>query len=388
MARKTIGAANLLESLICSDPSKPSSVRMSNGRGDQPMADEPLPQVADVEHLTDVLRRSGMLGNGRVVGVQVESSRPQLVSRVIRLRLSYDRAVDAPSSLILKVGIAKRHDDVWETGRREVEFYTRLAPMMSVHLVPRCFDAAFYTDTKAWHLLLEDLTDTHAVATQWPLPPSTGECKRMLRALARFHATWWDDHRLGASAGAWPDDNALAEVLRKFAKFYESFADRLGDLLSPQRREIYERFMDSAPGHLARFVTRRNLSIIHGDAHAWNYLMPRDGGDDVRLFDWDNWRIGFVANDLAYMMATHWYPERRHRFERPLLDYYHEALVATGVRGYGREALDEDYRLAVVWQLMTPVWQAAMDIPPWVWWGHLERIMLAIDDLGCGSLIR
>ncbi len=66
----------------------------------------------------------------------------------------------------------------------------------------------------------------------------------------------------------------------------------------------YECFMDSAPGHLTRFVSRRNLSIIHGDAHAWNDLMPQNGGDDVRLFDWDNWRIGLVANDLAYMMAT------------------------------------------------------------------------------------
>ncbi len=50
-----------------------------------------------------------------------------------------------------------------------------------------------------------------------------------------------------------------------------------------------------------------------------------------------------------------------------------------------REALDEDYRLAVVWQLMTPVWQAAMDIQLWIWWGHLERILLAVDDLGCRS---
>jgi hypothetical protein len=32
---------------------------------------------------------------------------------------------------------------------------------------------------------------------------------------------------------------------------------------------------------------------------------------------------------------------------------------------------------------LTPVWQAAIDLPPVIWWGHLERIMLAVDDLGC-----
>lgn len=55
--------------------------------------------------------------------------------------------------------------------------------------------------------------------------------------------------------------------------------------------------------------------------------------------------------------------------------------------GYGREALGEDYRFSLLWHLMTPVWQAAMDLPPMIWWGHLERIMLALDDLGCRDLL-
>jgi len=88
------------------------------------------------------------------------------------------------------------------------------------------------------------------------------------------------------------------------------------------------------------------------------------------------------------MMATHWYPDRRRRMERPLLDHYHTALVAHGVRGYDRRALDDDYRLSVLWQLMTPVWQSAIDIPPVIWWSHLERILLAIDDLGCRELLK
>ena len=61
----------------------------------------------------------------------------------------------------------------------------------------------------------------------------------------------------------------------------------------------------------------------------WNCFLPRDGGDDVRLFDWDGWRIGVAASDLAYMMAMHWYPDRRRRLERPLLDRYHATLLAT-----------------------------------------------------------
>ena len=87
------------------------------------------------------------------------------------------------------------------------------------------------------------------------------------------------------------------------------------------------------------------------------------------------------------MMATHWHPERRQRFERPLLEHYHATLLASGIKGYDRPALDHDYRLAVLFQLITPVVQANAGIPPAVWWEHLERIMLAIDYLGCRELL-
>ena len=108
----------------------------------------------------------------------------------------------------------------------------------------------------------------------------------------------------------------------------------------------------------------------------------------MRLIDWASWRIGIATRDLAYMMALHWYPERRVRLERPLLHRYHERLVAHGVRDYSQDALIEDYRLAALLQLTTPVWQATLDLPAAVWWSHLERSMLAFEDLGCAELLR
>ena len=48
--------------------------------------------------------------------------------------------------------------------------------------------------------------------------------------------------------------------------------------------------------------------------------------------------------------------------ERPLLDHYHAALGTHSVSGYERSDLHDDYRMSVLWQLMTPVWQAALDL--------------------------
>jgi hypothetical protein len=37
--------------------------------------------------------------------------------------------------------------------------------------------------------------------------------------------------------------------------------------------------------------------------------------------------------------------------------------------------------------MTTPVFQAAFNIPPVIWWNHMERIMFAVDDLGCRELL-
>ena len=251
-------------------------------------------------------------------------------------------------------------------------------------LTPRCFAAADATDTSAWHLLLEDLTDSHFIATAWPLPPARAQYESILRALARFHATWWDSPRLGVSIGSWRDAAFFDRDLRDFEQMLGRFTDRFGELLPRARRELYRLLLVQAPRLLARYNSRRNLTVIHGDAHPWNFLLPRDAGS-VRLIDWENWSIDTATDDLAYMMAMLWYPDRRRAMERLLLDLYYAALLDNGVSGYDRQALADDYRLSVLWRIMRPVWQAMHNIGPAVWWNNLERIMLAVDDLAARS---
>ena len=80
--------------------------------------------------------------------------------------------------------------------------------------------------------------------------------------------------------------------------------------------------------------------------------------------------------------------ERREpRDTGPLLDLYYAALPDNGVSGDDRQALADDYRLSGPWLIMRPVRQAMHNIGPAVWWNNLERIMLAIDDLGCRHLL-
>jgi thiamine kinase-like enzyme len=352
------------------------------------MTAELLPTAAQAEHLTNVFRRSGLLDDGSVAEVAVESSRATVLSRIIRLRLTYERPETyAPSAVVLKTGLPDRMDKGWNSGRQEVAFYAHVASATPAGLVPRCFEAAWNEVSNAWHLLLEDLTESHVLVSGWPLPPSTPQCESILRAWARLHAVWWDEPRLGNSVGSWASKSEEESYFQRFAERYERFCDRLGDRLPRQRRDIYERFLSAAPTLLERYHTHRNLTIVHGDAHVWNCFLPRDEEDGILIFDWDSWRIGSATSDLAYMMAMHWYPDRRQHLEQSLLDHYYAALLAEGVRGYDKHALNEDYRLSTLFLIMRPVWQEGINLPAVIWWNNLERILLAVEDLGCRELL-
>jgi thiamine kinase-like enzyme len=353
------------------------------------MTSPQLPAVVEAARLTAALRRGGVLDAGAVREVKVLHQRDTLVSHIIRLGLRYvGESAGAPQSLILKTANSAFAEKLANGGRREVEYYTRLTPSMPPGLVPRCFDGHFDEDSLAWHLLLEDLTDSHAIAAAWPLPPSREQAIAIVTTLARWHAAWWDHPGLGDAVGTFASPEDSAERMETFAGHYDRFADYLGDRLSEERRTLYRRLIDQSDRLSQRYHSRRHLSITHGDAHVWNFLLPRVGvADTVRIFDFDLWSINVPTHDLAYMMAMHWYPERRQALERSLLNLYHDTLIEGGIAGYTRGALDRDYRWAVLWQITRPVWQWSINIPPVIWWNNLERVMAAVDDLGCEELL-
>jgi thiamine kinase-like enzyme len=191
----------------------------------------------------------------------------------------------------------------------------------------------------------------------------------------------------GTIRASWGDRGTFDQRLQSFAQQFARFIDQHGEMVPFERRDLYQRLLDQAPRLIARFYSHRNLTVIHGDAHPWNFFLSRNDGFNVRLIDWENWSIDTATDDLAYMMAMLWYPDRRRRMERALLDLYHGALLEKGVSAYSRQALDDDYRLSVLWLITRPVVQAMANIGPAVWWNNLERIMLAVDDLGCRDLL-
>ena len=142
---------------------------------------DPLLALVSSAHLDAVLERAGVVDQVRVRGVTVISDRSTLVSRIVRLALTYDGPAHAlPVSVIVKGGLPEHSGSEWMNGQQEVAFYRDVAPSLPAGLVPRCFAAQPADAANPWYLVLEDLTDTHDVATEWPLPPNRnrGSCAR------------------------------------------------------------------------------------------------------------------------------------------------------------------------------------------------------------------
>ena len=342
--------------------------------------------------LTSILREQGCLSQGAAVTVQKDLPYFSDMSIFFRLTLGYSANAPTSAPLRLLLKIPKPEPD-WTVilGQKEVDFYCAVASAMSHAPVVRCYDALYCPQSGQSHLLLDDMSVTH-FQPEWPLPPLNRQCEQLIDCIARFHAFWWDHPRLGDDVGQLPDDGSVRKHYQELAEAWSGFADFLGDRLSVERRQLYENVLSSWPKmwhqRRGRFTNPTNITLIHGDLHCWNILYPRDPQkEDVYLIDWEDWRVSIGTDDLAYMIALHWYPERRQRMESNLLSRYHTNLLKHGITHYDWDECWCDYRLSVIRQLFIPVWLWFYKLPPAIWWPQLERAVLAFEDLRCAEFL-
>lgn len=325
------------------------------------------------------MREAGLLTRGTVEQVTSHPADQGAFSLghplfYLELRYSETASVQLPANLFLKLG----------KSAKEYFFYTQIAPLLDNRHLVHSYQAAYSPPSDTTCLLLEDLSPTHTQSA-WPLPPPYAQCRETVRVLAQAHARWWNHPRLAADlpqamppGRSWADRIALA--IQKMPRFF----DFLGDRLSTNRRDTFERLLRSLPWE----APPSNKTLLHGDMHFWNVFYPRDAArETLRLFDWNMWDTGRPTDDLAFLIAIHWYPERRGLLEQNLLEEYLRALVECDITGYNAAILRQDYRVSVARSLFIPIWQWQRGVHPVIWWSHLERGMLAFEDLGCRDLL-
>ena len=152
----------------------------------------------DADGLTAALHASGALDpSARVTAVDERAVGTGQMGDCLRLALTYDRAVDAPASVVAKLpssnetsratGMAMRTYEV------EVRFYQQLAADLPVRS-PRCHHAEIDLGSGDFVLLLEDLAP--AEQGDQVAGCTVEEARLVLAEAARLHAPRWGDGTL------------------------------------------------------------------------------------------------------------------------------------------------------------------------------------------------
>jgi hypothetical protein len=346
---------------------------------------------ATAEWLTRVLANSDALTDGAVSGFDIDTGRGNWSTNA-RLNVRYVDGSQGvlPQRLFLKIVNANFEDESF--GHSEVTYYTRdYAGVEDAPLV-RCYDAAFSEAKRYYHVLLDDLSQTHVTAAE--KEPTHEYGFALAEGLAALHTQWWGAQRL-AEAGA-PIHSA--EYIRRFVDIAEPGARHILNQLSVELEShwpnaIRELFAKHPQALIERTQDDNGFTLIHGDVGHSNILVPRNGDRPIYIidrqpFDWSltTW-LGVY--DLAYAMVLDWEVETRRHLEMPILKHYHDQLIQKGVKGYSWEQLFDDYRLSVAMGVYVATEYCRGGVNKrWIttWLRMLQRALSACDDLECGEL--
>ena len=334
--------------------------------------------------LTSVLHAAGTLERGDVTSVEITEQTQTTVSSLQFLKASFSAGStpSLPERLLLKWPLERSADP--ERVGAESTFYREVAPTLPAPPIVRCLATAPPASDQQW-LLLEDLRSTHT-CPPWPERPTDQAVEGAVAVLAQLHLRWWDASGTGITLGTPHTEASLRGMVNDIKSRLPAFLEDLGEDLSRADALVIETVFNSSLEPWLRLVEPRDLTIIHGDAHTWNFLFPRSGEGTPYLIDWQTWHPDVGARDLAYLMALHWDANTRHRLELPLLQLYHQRLIRGGITTYSFDDLLLDYRRCVVRNLTFPIIFWSRGFPRKTWRYRLDCALAAYRDLDAAEL--
>ena len=335
--------------------------------------------------LTSALYVAHTLQQGAVTGVTITERIETIISHLWFLEVEYaaGSSPELPNRLLLKW--ARHESPAPAAGDSEVVFYRELAPALPSPPIVRCLATAASDSGQRW-LIIEDLRSSHT-NPPWPQRPADNAVHDAVRVLARIHAQWWEAPELGSTIGTPHTETDLRTMVNGFKAHLPGLFADLGDDLPPADRVVLEAVFNSSQRPWLRLLDSRALTVIHGDAHTWNFLFPLSGQGTTYLIDWQVWHLDIGARDLAFMIALHWDRATRRQLELPLLHVYHEELISAGVNNYSFGDLMVDYRRCVVRNLTFPILFWSRGLPREAWRHRLDCALAAFRDLHAAELL-
>ena len=310
------------------------------------------------EWLTDALRSSGVITTSWVTSIDTgdTSAGHGFTGRIARLAVTCDsHEKDAPGSIIAKFpsydpAIRAAVTDSAMSYEREVWCYEKLLGGVALS-TPKRYFSAHDPESGECVLLLQDLAPARFgdnVAN-----PSREDIDSAIRAIATFHAEFWESPRLADLV--WLPEYAQDADARQqaFRRAIAPFLSTWGSHLSPSTMDLVNRLGDSL-ARVRRQLSRPPRTVLHGDYRLDNLAFD-ETGEGPAVIDWQAASIGRGVADMAYFIIYCIGPNERRARETELLRLYHSVLLEHGVRGYDFQTCMDDYRLSIAANMLRTV---------------------------------
>jgi hypothetical protein len=287
-----------------------------------------------------------------------------LMGLLYRLTIEYRGDADgAPPTVIVKLPVlidaTRQVAAAYRFYEKEVAFYRRLAPQSGVR-TPQIYLAAHDPVTDNFVLVMEDIGHLRA-ADQVAGCPHDDATAAMV-ALARLHASFWNDPRFVGDDLAWlpfGSDAPIPEAVQKgFASYWEPLVEFMGDELPPEIRALGE-FVPGAARELLQVPDGHPITLVHGDYRLDNLFF--DEQREVTAVDWQIIVKGVGGYDFGYFVSQSLSIDDQREHVDSLAETYLETLRGTGIT-YPEEQFWFDVRRTVLFCLTYPVQAMALDL--------------------------
>lgn len=263
-------------------------------------------------------------------------------------------------------------------GTSEVDYYTKHFKGLANAPLAHCHYAA--ADATHYNLLLDDLSETHT--DQKEIEPTGPYGMALVDAAATLHAHHWPQPV--------PTTAVLETAAAKALTCQHALLEAMKSGFSARERETAAAIFDHiTPARKARTAHSDGFTWIHGDLNPTNILAPRNGSGPLYLIDHQPFLTSPVhswlgASDIAYAIVPWWPTEIRRQHERALVQHWHNALVAKGVRNYTPAQAWDDWRLCGLCCIDIPAdWCSSPEDAVnmrWLWETQLKRVLAFADD--------
>lgn len=343
------------------------------------------------EWLTKIIKTSFNLEEIKVKKYNLKKNWETPVSTVGIIELFYSNNIyniKLPDSLFIKISKSKLPIKSIDFGKKEVNFYNNIAKELDQDNIIKCYYSVYNKTNNIFNLVFEDLSNSHQNITKYPVPPLINDCYKAIDCVAKIHSAWWNSNKLKTIENLSKRFKNINNIKKWIDKNIDNFIQFLDDRLTKKEKDIIYFCKDNYNLYINRIISNKNLTLTHNDSHFWNFMFPKRDYDYIKLIDWQSYSIGIGSYDLSYMIALHWYPRRRKEYEIKLLKKYHNILKRNGIQNYSFDDLIFDYKLSIFGLIFIPMWQWFNNFDAYIWWSHLERCLLAFDDLNCWDIIK